>query len=194
LFNALFNLTMDTLEHRKKVYASFGLAMCRAQCAEQSIMQLLVFFDFFDKRVETDESAEQWEKDFDDFGKTTSRKITERFIQAINELRVIDKEIEELLALAQKKRNWLAHTYFNDRSLDFNSEKGRDKMIEELDDAVSIFNQVEETLSPITKELCEKYGLSEDILEGIKYEMYSSSGAGLNKLLNLIGTENMLSS
>ncbi len=185
---------MDTLEQRKKVYASFGLAMFRAQCAEQSIIQLLVFFDFFDKRVETDESAEQWEKDFDEFGKTTSKKITQRLILAMNELRIIDKEIEELLILAQKKRNWLAHTYFNDRSLDFTSEKGRDEMIEELDDAVSIFNQVVETLNPITKELCEKYGLTEDMLEGIKHEMYRSSGAGLNKLLNLMATDNLLSS
>ena len=171
---------MDTLEHRKKIYTSFGLAMFRAQCAEQSIMQLLVFFDFFDKRVETEESAEQWEKDFDEFGKATSIKITQRLIKAMNELRVIDEEIEELLTLAQEKRNWLVHNYFNDRSLDITSEKGRDKMLEELDDAISIFNQVEEILSPITKELCDKYGLSEDVLEGIKHEMYSSSGAGLS--------------
>jgi len=182
---------MDTIEHRKKVFANFGLAMYRAQCAEQSIMQLLVFFDFFDKRAETDESTEQWEKGFD---KSTSREITDRLIQAMNELRVLDKEIEELLILALKKKDWLAHTYFYDRSLDFTGEKGRNKMIEELDDAVSLFNEVEETLNPITKELCEKYGLTQDVVEGIKYEMYRYSDAGLNKSLDLVDTENVLSS
>jgi hypothetical protein len=183
---------MDTLEQRKKIYASFGLAMYHAQCAEQSIMQLLVFFDFFDKRIETNESVEQWERDFDEFGNAGSKKITESLIHAMLELRVIDKEIEELLVLAQIKRSWLADTYFNDRSLDFTHEKGRDKMLEELEDAVSLFNLVEDTLSPITKELCEKYGLTEDVIEGIKYEMYSSSAADFKKSFNMVSIENML--
>lgn len=34
---------MNTSEHCKEVYAYFGLAMYRAQCVEQSIVQLLIF-------------------------------------------------------------------------------------------------------------------------------------------------------
>lgn len=38
---------MEESEHVKEVYAHYGLAMYLAQCVEQSLIQLLVFHEFF---------------------------------------------------------------------------------------------------------------------------------------------------
>jgi hypothetical protein len=49
-------------------------------------------------------------------------------------------------------------------------------------------------LNPITKEPCEKYGLTGDVLDGIKYEIYCSGDIGIEKPVSFISTANMLSS
>jgi len=170
---------VETSDQCREVYAYFGLAMYRAQCVEQSVIQLLVFFDFFHKHSETYESVEQWEKDFDEYDRALSRKTMGRLIRKLKELKNIDNELEASLSLTLQKRNWLAHTYFFDRASDFISENGRTKMLEELQATIDIFNKVEDTLAPITKELCDKYGLTETVLDKIQQQMYEDANGDL---------------
>ncbi|WP_417440859.1 hypothetical protein [Idiomarina sp.] len=170
---------MDTSEHCKEVYAYFGLAMYRAQCVEQSIVQLLIFYDFFKENVPKFESREKWEADFDRFDGVLSKKTMGRLLGAIKEMGVLDSDIENTLSLALQKRNWLAHAYFVDRALDFINEAGRNKMINELEDAIKLFNSVEDILNPISKSAAIKYGLTDEILEKLKNEMYESAKGDL---------------
>lgn len=170
---------MDTSEHCKDVYAYFGLAMYRAQCVEQSIVQLLIFFDFFNEHVVNFENHEKWEVDFDRFDNALSKKTMGRLLGAIKELDVLDSDIESTLSLALKKRNWLAHQYFVDRALDFINEAGRNKMIKELEEAIELFNLVEVTLIPITKAAALKYGLTDEIFKKIEAEMYEAAQGDL---------------
>jgi hypothetical protein len=92
--------------------------MYRAQCVEQSIIQLLIFFDFFKENVPKFESREKWEADFDRFDDALSKKTMGRLLGAIKEIGVLDSDIENTLSLALQKRNWLAHAYFADRALE----------------------------------------------------------------------------
>ncbi|MFP1882838.1 hypothetical protein ACLEDP_13115 [Lonsdalea quercina] len=165
---------MDTSEHCKEVYAYFGLAMYRAQCVEQSIVQLLIFFVFFEENVNDFHSKEKWESDFDSFDKTVSKKTMGKLLGSIKELGILNENIENTLSLALKKRNWLAHEYFVDRALDFLSEEGRNKMIHEINKIIELFNSAEDILQPIAKNIALKYGLTDEILEKVKMEMYES--------------------
>lgn len=170
---------MDTSEHCKEVYAYFGLAMYRAQCVEQSIIQLLIFFDFFKENVPKFESQAKWEADFDRFEDALSKKTMGRLLRAIKEINVLDRDIENTLSLALQKRNWLAHTFFVDRSLDFIDETGRNKMISELEDAIKLFNLVEDILNPISRSAAIEYGLTDEILEKLYNEMYEPAKGSL---------------
>ncbi|EKN4737432.1 TPA: hypothetical protein PXM78_003028 [Yersinia enterocolitica] len=165
---------MDTSEHCKEVYAYFGLAMYRAQCVEQSIVQLLIFFDFFTENASKFRTSNEWEKDFDSFDKALSKKTMGNLLGLIKELGILDDDIESILSLSLKKRNWLAHTYFADRALDFINEVGRNKMIKELEEVIEIFNSVEEALQPMSKSAALKYGLTDEVLDKIKREMIES--------------------
>jgi hypothetical protein len=169
---------MDTSEHCKEVYAYFGLAMYRAQCLEQSIVQLLIFFDFFKENVPKFESREKWEADFDRFDDALSKKTMGR-LGAIKEIGVLDSDIENALSLALQKRNWLAHAYFVDRALDFINEAGRNKMISELENAINLFNSVEDTLNPISRSAAIKYGLTDEVLEKLNNKMYEAAKGDL---------------
>lgn len=172
-------VTMDTSEHCKEVYAYFGLAMYRAQCVEQSIVQLLIFFDFFKENAPKFESREKWEADFDRFDGALSKKTMGRLLGAIKELGVLNGDIECNLSLALEKRNWLAHTYFVDHALNFINESGRNKMINELKDVINLFNSVENVLNPISKSAAIEYCLTDDILEKLQKEIYESAKGDL---------------
>ena len=89
---------MDTSEHCKEVYAYFGLAMYRAQCVEQSIVQLLIFFDFFKENVPKFSTSEKWEVDFDRFDEMLSKKTMGNLLNSIKKLSVLDDDIENTLS------------------------------------------------------------------------------------------------
>ncbi|MDT0206298.1 MULTISPECIES: hypothetical protein [Serratia] len=165
---------MNTSEHCKEVYAYFGLAMYRAQCVEQSIIQLLIFFDFFKEKIPKFTTNDEWENDFDQFDKFLSEKTMGQLLGLIKKLGVLNEDIKNTLSIALKKRNWLAHSYFVDHALDFINESGRHDMIKELNHTIELFNSVEDILQPITKSAALKYGLTDEVLEKIQKEMCES--------------------
>lgn len=177
---------MNALKHRTRVYACFGRAMYHAQCVDQLIVKLLVFFDYFEKRTAP---VDQWQKDFDVFDDVASGNTTRRFISAMNQLRLIDRGMQDLLNLAHQKRNWLATSYFVDRLDDLSSKPGRNKMLEELDEALRLFTEVEELLNPVIKELCDKYELNEAVLEAISYRLSGTFVSDLNKSFRPVPVE-----
>ncbi|WP_297120727.1 hypothetical protein [uncultured Enterobacter sp.] len=165
---------MNKSEHCKEVYAYFGLAIFRAQCVEQSIIQLLIFLVFFKENVTKISSIEKWEVDFDDFDKALSKKTMGHLLGALKELQVLNEVTESTLSKALIKRNWLAHGYFVDRAIEFLNTSGRNKMISELKDIIEIFNSAEDFLQPIAKKLALQYGLTDERLEEMKKEIYPS--------------------
>jgi hypothetical protein len=63
--------------------------------------------------------------------------------------------------------------------LDFINEAGRNKMISELEDAIKLFNSVEDILNPISRSAAIKYGLTDEVLEKLNNEMYESAKGDL---------------
>lgn len=170
---------MDTSEQCKEVYAHYGLAMFRAQCVEQSIIQLLIFFDFFPEKVPHYTSKEQWEMDFDSFTGDLSSKTMGQLINKLHDVNAIDADGDSKLRDALKKRNWLAHSFFVDHALTFLSEEGRLKIVTELEACTSHFGEVEDMLNPITYRLCEKYGLTKEKLREIELQMFTEANGDL---------------
>ena len=162
---------MDTSEHCKEVYAYFGLAMYRAQCVEQSIVQLLIFFDFFTINVPAFSTRDKWEEGFDRFDKELSEKTMGQLLNLIRKLEILDRDNEIILSNVLKKRNWLVHSFFVDYALDFMSENGRNNMIDELSNSIALFNSVEDILKPISHNAALKYGLTDEVLDEIEREI-----------------------
>lgn len=170
---------MDKSEHCKDVYAYFGHAMYRAQCVEQSIIQLIVFFDFFPKHVPNMKSADEWAKNYDQFDEFLSAKTMGGLVKNLVSLGAVEPSLEEKLRVALKKRNWLAHRFYVDHALNFVSKKGRDLMIRELQECGELFDAIEDILNPVTYSLCEKYGLTQEILQETERELFANAGGDL---------------
>ena len=171
---------METSEHCREVYAHHGLAMYRAQCVEQSIIQLLIYFDFFAKQVPLFKSKEQWEQEFDNFDQVMSAKTMGQLVKKLVDVGAVDSSIEGLLRDGLNARNHLAHRFFVDHALNFLSEAGRNKMISELEEKCALFNKIEDVLNPITYRLCEKYGFTQEKLREIERALFKEAGGDLD--------------
>ena len=179
LANTLLKVSMDKSEHCKEVYAYYGLAMYRAQCVEQSIIQLLIFCDLYEKEANSKHTQEEWEAKFDTFDQEVSDKTMGRLIGHLKSLNVLQATTESLLAKALKERNFLAHSYFQAKAIDFMNESGRNKMVTGLEKSIELFNQVEDILEPITMSVAAKYGLTKEVLADIQKQLLKEAKTDL---------------
>jgi hypothetical protein len=60
-------------------------------------------------------------------------------IRSLKAVTPIPSDLETVLTDTLTKRNFLAHHFFRERSDEFMSQEGREKMIEELQNAQSLF-------------------------------------------------------
>jgi hypothetical protein len=142
-------------EETREVYAGYGLAMYFAQVVEHAIVNLMIALRLPERGVLT-------KRDIDQF---MDEAFTMTFGRLLKELRRMDQPTHLLqrdLDQARDVRNWLAHRYFRDRSVQFMSPAGRAAMLEELGDATNLFLQVNEGLERLSAEVRAANNVSED--------------------------------
>ena len=154
-------------QHIREVYAKFGLAMYLAQCVERGIGLLLAL----DPEPMT---RSRFQSRFD-----SSFKLTlGRLLNKLKESSLLSENFESKLEEGNIKRNWLAHRYFWDRTGHFASEEGRSKMLEELQELINLFDQIDNELTRISEELSSRHGITEEKLK-----------EALEKILNSVNNE-----
>lgn len=151
-------------EHCKDVYAYFGLAIYSAQCLEQAMIHLITFLDHFPKTAPHFSTREKWTEDYDRFFLNESGRTMGQLLGHLQKVGMPHSKLEPKLKEALTKRNWLAHSYFSERAMDFMSEEGRNKMIEELNNTNEMFMAVDSEVSAIYYKLASKYGLTEEVI------------------------------
>ena len=167
---------MDKYEQQcKDVYAHYGLAMFCAQCLEQAIILQIMFLDYMPNAVVSIKTKEKWIHDFDEFMEDTSSKPMGKLLGKLQKFGIPCDELGQDLKVALKKRNWLAHGYFPDRTMKFMNEDGRLAMILELEAAHAYFREVEDKVNRITDEVSVKYGLTDEVREKIMVQMLTEA-------------------
>ena len=146
------------VEQIKEVFARFGQAIFQAQGLERQLAILLatkygpgphgITRTLFDRILERH------------FLKTLGRLVKD-----IGTVARLSKEEEVRLQEALTKRNWLAHEYFWERAIDFLSESGRASMIEELQDAADLFEDLDKLFTNRTIEWGKEFGITRQALD-----------------------------
>ncbi len=142
-------------EEVREIYARYGLAMYFAQAVEQAIVNVMI-------ALRLPESSKLMVRDIDEL---MDKASTMTFGRLLGELRRRTKSAElaqQDLDKARGTRNWLAHRYFRERSVEFMSPAGRVVMLGELDDAVNLFQQVNDMLSRLSAEVRAANGVGDD--------------------------------
>lgn len=167
----------DRSEHVKEVYARFGLAMYFAQVLEHGIVNALVIIDLIPSRRHLVRSPEEWAATVDEFMSHHFESTMGRLMRDLRSITAVPSDLEQLLRDALKKRNWLAHDFFRERSLDFMTTSGRDLMLNEVDDCRDLFKAADERLEAIVHPLRVAAGMTDEMLAK-EYERMKAAAEG----------------
>jgi hypothetical protein len=162
---------MDQSDQIRDTYAHFGLALYMAQVLEHGLVNAMVI-----ARLANGERLSP--TDVDSF---MDQKFELTLGRLIRDLRVhipVQDSLAQLLAGALKKRNWLAHAYFRDHSLDFMTDAGRAAMITELQEAKDYFKTADRSLDAAVRPLRDRIGFSDDRIEAESQRALSELQAG----------------
>jgi len=163
-------------EHVKEVYARFGLAIYFAQVLEHAVVNSLVLVEFFPTHVKSFTTREAWEKEVDGFMARHFAATLGRLIGRLSSVIPVPPDLEGMLREALSMRNWLAHEYFRERATDFMTERGRDRMIDELEAARALLQRADARLNALIRPVRQKHGLTEEKIQKIYDETLAKAG------------------
>ena len=145
-------------EQVKDVFAHFGLAIFQAQALERQLaITLATKYGPGPTRI----SREQ----FDDILEGLFSRTLGQLVKELRKLANLSDDEVDQLQEALSKRNWLAHSYFWERAVEFLSESGRNVMIGELREAACSFETLDELFKSRTIEYGKSAGLTQQDLD-----------------------------
>jgi hypothetical protein len=157
--------------------AKFGLAMYLGQVLEHGIVNLLVSSGITPGIYANYEQTETVSVAL--FMKTMGalkRLLMERGI----DLTHLENEVIRSVSL----RNFLAHHYFRERASALGTREGRKRMLIELDQAVSFFQEVDARLDHLTIKLLEELGILDEMPEAMQEAAKTDFGQPLPGLFD----------
>jgi hypothetical protein len=142
----------------REAFARYGRAMFFAQCVEKQVAILLASTFKPDFLASTpDERDAYFDVEF--------RKTLGKLILSLGSAVPVPSALEGRLRRAVHLRNWLAHEYFWDRSLEGMSFGGRADMIKELDEAAEFLRSVDEELTGVSIAWLVRQGVPAELIE-----------------------------
>ena len=165
----------DSIEHIKEVYARFGSAFYQAQVLEQGIVNALIVVDLIPSRRHLTRSQSEWGMAVDEFMGRHFEHTMGRLLRDLRSVTVIPADLEGLLRDALEKRNWLAHSFFRERAIEFLTSNGREQMLFEVDACRVVFESADEALENIVGPLRRAAGITEEIIEQAKQDLMPTS-------------------
>lgn len=136
----------------REVYAQYGLTNYASQVMEKGVVNTLVL-------KANAESSTPTQANFDvlfaQHAKLTLGQLLRAFAKALpNESPAYDA-----LATALPLRNFIAHTFFWDRAVDFMSFSGRESMLVELIEARELFESTNDLVADLTRRVAAEVGI-----------------------------------
>jgi hypothetical protein len=145
----------------REVFAYYGRSMYVAQTVEKGIMNIILFNQHKNGITKTRYDELLHEKSLLTFGQL-KREIQEMDCFTDSELDAINEFHE--------KRDFLAHSYWWERAVEFYDDKLQYKLLEELNEYTELFKRLNEIIENKINPLIKKYGID---LDGIQNEMVS---------------------
>jgi len=92
----------------KEMCAYYGAAMHMAQVLEHGIVNALFFLDFLPR------TREWTDKEYEDFFEENLSKTFGKLIHSLKKITTVPTDLESLIHRSNKRRNYLAHTFFRE--------------------------------------------------------------------------------
>lgn len=171
----------DEGEHVKEVFAYFGRAYYMSSVFETGLQLAVLHLDFLtevSRRLQTtglkNFDRPQYEAEFNAFMAQQEALTLGKLIKRFRALAFPPDSFQLRIDVVKGKRDLLAHHYFRERSVEFAQRRGRDKMIEELDEATNLFKSVDRELTQFMEPVRARLGIRKDVLEAYEKEFFES--------------------
>ena len=161
-------------EHVKTVYAHFGLAVYLSQVLEHGLANAMLIFELAPNAMAV-ATPITWPSRVDSFYEEQFQDTLGRLIRKLQKVALVPPHLEQILARALDRRNWLSHHYFRERATEFLSSAGRNTMIAELEEAQALFQEADGALEAVSRPARERYGYSDALLTTIEEKMQTEA-------------------
>jgi hypothetical protein len=162
----------DKGEHVKEVFAYFGRAYYIANVFEAGLALAVVQLDFLTEVLETVKRTglksfdrTSYENEFDAFINRQHAQTLGNLIKRVQSLADMDMSLKDLIAEAKKRRDFVAHHFFRERSEAFVTRCGRDEMIHELEIAHELFFAADRALAKFMEPHLNRLGMNNTMIE-----------------------------
>jgi len=142
----------------KEVFAFFGLCSYSAQVLEQGLVNLAV-------GLRAQGLTQLAEEGFDSLFEKMGKKTLGQLMADVRPYVKVSAELEQAIVKVLNDRNYIAHTFFVNHDINFMSDQGRVKMIDELRLIMQRIKNVDRELELITHALWQRLGLTKEIFQ-----------------------------
>lgn len=168
----------DAGEHVKETFAHFGRAYYMANVFEAGLAIALMQLDFlaevkrkFIASDKKDFDRKQYETDFDNFMDRQHAQSLGNLLKSAKRFNEIPSDFHAELLELKKQRDFLAHHFFRERSVEFISRRGKDSMISELEAAHEIFIRADRALDKIMEPVRRQLGFDEAMINSMQEKL-----------------------
>lgn len=155
----------------KEICAFYGAAMHMAQVLEHGIVNAIFFLDFLPTR-----KGEWTDEEYEDFFAGNFSKTFGRLVKSLKKVTVVPSELEALIKESNDRRNYLAHTFFREKT-DVLYGGGYQEIIDSLNEDIDQFAKTDQILSAFLKPIWNKFGWTEEAIEAAAEKYKEELGA-----------------
>ncbi|BAP04571.1 TPA: hypothetical protein I7108_003976 [Vibrio cholerae O1] len=142
----------------KEVFAFYGLASFKAQCAEKALVNFVMGYQLVDASALTEE---QWLELYERLNSHTFGRLLGHIKKRVE----LPDALVAHLDLALQKRNWLAHDFFNDYAVHMTEPTGRIQMVTELQSLITMFQIADRAVEKLSSAVWREFGIDDVWIE-----------------------------
>jgi hypothetical protein len=156
----------------RETFAYYGRVVYMSSVVEVALAHVLMFGQFM-KKVRDDYIAtkgkrfdqKQYKRDFDAFMHDQFAQTMGNLMRRVQRFGGFDDALKARIADAKKRRDFLMHHYWRERSIDFFRSAGRERMREELNADAEMFKKLGRDIGAASAPLLANLGIKNELLE-----------------------------
>lgn len=156
----------------RETFAYYGRAVYASSVVEVALAHILLYAQFMkkvrDEYVTTKGKGfdrKQYERDFDAFMDDQFAQTMGNLMRRVEKFGGFDDALKARIADAKKRRDFLTHHYWRERSVDFATSGGRERMREELNADAEMFERLDRDIDAAGAPLRSNLGIKDEMLE-----------------------------
>lgn len=155
----------------RETFAYYGRALYMASVVEVALAHVLLYSQFmkevrdeFVSKIGTKFDRSQYERDFDRFMSDQFSQTMGNLMKRVEKFADLDESLKERIADAKKRRDFLAHHYWRERSIDFATSAGRKRMRDELNADAEMFARLDRDIDAAAAPLRAHLGIKDEFV------------------------------